>query len=60
MAAALLHIYSLLHLQHSVFCGQPKWDDGPMSLLTCMIEELQWWVAELQAWNGKLFIPAHH
>ena len=25
-----------------------------------MIEELQWWTDELQAWNGKSIIPARH
>ena len=56
MTAAPMHILPLFHL---VLRRQAKWDDR-MSLSTRVIEELQWWADELQAWNGKSIIPARH
>ena len=54
-----MHMGALLHLQHSDLRCQAKWDNR-MLLLTRVIEELQWWANELQAWNGKSIIPARH
>ena len=59
VAGAPMHIWPLLHLQHSVLRRQAKWDNR-MSLSTRVMEELQWWANELQAWNGKSIIPARH
>ena len=59
VAAAPLHIWPLIHLQHSVLRRRTDWETK-MTLSIRAVEELQWWSADLQQWNGKSIIPMKH
>ena len=59
VSSAPLHIWPLIHLQHSVLRRRSDWETK-MTLSVRAVEELQWWAQDLQQWNGRSVIPQKH